>query len=35
MGKDGSGFEKGWMLQCRQMRRRMAALLIVVRPGRR
>ena len=26
MGKGGSGIEKGWRLQCRKMRRRMAAL---------
>ncbi len=26
MGKGGSGFEKGWRLQCRKMHRRMVAL---------
>ena len=26
MGKGGSGYEKGWMLQCRKTHRRMAAL---------
>ena len=27
MGKGGSGFEKGWRLQCRKTHRRMAMLL--------